>query len=119
MKTMTARSSRNFPSRVAYKLIIIVLKMMKMVFPRMIPNGDGFALASPSGGTGNYTYQWDANAGNATTSLVTDLCSGPYSVTISDGQGCTTESLFEIIGPIIISTSIIVSALYYFLFHII
>jgi hypothetical protein len=31
--------------------------------------------------------------------------------------GISTFTLFEIIGPIIISTSIIVSALYYFLFR--
>jgi len=61
---------------------------------------DGIASVVGNGGTGNYTYQWDANAGNATTPTVTDLCAGTYSVTVSDGPGCTSENTVVITEPI-------------------
>lgn len=40
-------------------------------------------------GTPGYTYQWDSNAGNQTTSQVDNLGAGIYLVTITDANGCT------------------------------
>ena len=60
---------------------------------------DGIASVAPAGGSGTYTYQWDANAGNATGQAVTDLCAGTYSVTISDGPGCTSVNFITILEP--------------------
>ncbi len=51
----------------------------------------GSANVNPSGGSGSYTYQWDANAGDATTQSVTGLCAGDYMVTVSEGPGCSQE----------------------------
>lgn len=50
---------------------------------------NGSASVSPVGGTGPYTYQWDAAAGSATTQTVNNLCAGIYSVTITDATGCS------------------------------
>ncbi len=44
---------------------------------------NGRALASASGGSGNYSYQWSHGASGA---LATNLAAGTYSVTVSDGQ---------------------------------
>jgi hypothetical protein len=44
---------------------------------------DGTAVAQPSGGVGNYTYQW-SNA--ATTATVNGLVSGTYFVTVTSGS---------------------------------
>ncbi len=41
------------------------------------------------GGTGSYTYDW--NPGGLTGSYIDNLASGTYSVTITDGNSCTTS----------------------------
>jgi Pregnancy-associated plasma protein-A/SprB repeat/Secretion system C-terminal sorting domain len=49
----------------------------------------GSAIVNPSGGIGAYTYQWSANANNATTQSVNNLCAGTYTVTVSNGPTCS------------------------------
>ncbi|MBL4733855.1 MAG: PKD domain-containing protein, partial [Flavobacteriales bacterium] len=50
---------------------------------------DGAADLTPSGGTGPYTYAWS----NLSTSQdLTGLCSGTYTVTITDAAGCITTA---------------------------
>lgn len=51
-------------------------------------NADGSVSAGASGGTGAYTFSWNASA--QTTQSVTGLPAGNYSVTVTDGNGCTT-----------------------------
>lgn len=50
------------------------------------PNGT--ATVAASGGTGTYTYAWN-DANNQTTATATGLDGGNYSVTVTDGNGCT------------------------------
>ncbi|MFH2095418.1 MAG: PKD domain-containing protein, partial [Bacteroidota bacterium] len=50
---------------------------------------DGSADVYATGGTGGFTYQWDANAGSQTGTTATNLESGAYSVIVTDGAGCT------------------------------
>jgi gliding motility-associated-like protein len=47
---------------------------------------DGSATATASGGTGNYTYQWNTGS---TTSSINNLLPGVYTVTVDDGH-CDT-----------------------------
>lgn len=47
---------------------------------------DGTASVVASGGDGNYTYSW---TGGSTNSTATGLAPGSYTVTITDGNGCT------------------------------
>ena len=49
--------------------------------------GDGTATVVPQGGS-TYTYQWDANTGNQSSSTAGNLLPGNYCVTITDGGGC-------------------------------
>lgn len=49
----------------------------------------GSATVVPDGGTGIYTYAWDANAGNQTAATATGLCAGTYNVTITDDASCS------------------------------
>lgn len=52
---------------------------------------DGSITATATGGTSPYTYLWN---NSATTSSITGLAPGVYSVTITDANGCTkTESI--------------------------
>ncbi len=60
----------------------------------------GTAFVLVMGGLPPYSYQWDANAGNATTPIVNNLCAGSYMVTVSDALGCTSMS-----NAIILDTS--------------
>ena len=47
---------------------------------------DGTATATPAGGTGVYTYAWSEGQ---TAMVATGLAAGTYTVTVSDGNGCT------------------------------
>lgn len=60
---------------------------------------DGTATANVSGGATPYTYFWSSGQ---TTSTITGLCSGTYTVTITDANGCTatsSASVSNISGP--------------------
>lgn len=50
---------------------------------------DGTASATPTGGTGNYTYVWN---NNEVTQSISNLSPGEYCVTVTDGNGCSKES---------------------------
>ncbi len=60
---------------------------------------DGSAAVSASGGTGSYTYQWDANAGNQITASASNLAAGSYDVTITDTNGCSITDSATVIAP--------------------
>jgi hypothetical protein len=57
---------------------------------------NGSASVSPTGGTAPYTYQW---SNGATTSSITNLCAGAYSVTVWDATGDSITSNFSITNP--------------------
>lgn len=46
---------------------------------------DGMSTATPTGGTGNYTYHW---SDGQTTQKASNLGPGQYSVTVNDGNEC-------------------------------
>ena len=52
-------------------------------------SSNGAASLTSTGGTPPYSYQWDASAGNQTTQIATGLAAGAYTVTVSDGNGCS------------------------------
>lgn len=54
---------------------------------------DGTASAAPSGGTPVYTYQWNTLA---TTATITGLLPGFYTVTVTDGNGCTKAQTISV-----------------------
>ncbi|MCB9335301.1 MAG: choice-of-anchor L domain-containing protein [Flavobacteriales bacterium] len=52
---------------------------------------DGWAaIINFAGGTGNYTYQWDANTANQITDTAFNLTPGTYDVTVTDENMCDT-----------------------------
>ena len=59
-------------------------------------NFDGKATVSASGGTGAYTYLWDANTGGKTTQSVTGLPAGSYSVQVTDANGCIGNGIVSL-----------------------
>ncbi len=52
-----------------------------------------------------FTFQWDANAGNAADSLVTGLAPGNYCVTVTDLINCDTVMCVDVNGPAPIAIS--------------
>lgn len=56
-------------------------------------NCNGNISLSPSGGNGGYTYNWN---NGATTSAISNLCPGNYSVTIRDSKNCTFTANYNL-----------------------
>ncbi|MBI4947531.1 MAG: gliding motility-associated C-terminal domain-containing protein [Bacteroidetes bacterium] len=57
---------------------------------------DGTATANASGGTSPYTYSW---SNGRTSSAISNLVAGIYSVTISDNNGCSLLDNVQIYDP--------------------
>lgn len=58
---------------------------------------DGTASVTAMGGTAPYTYSW--MPGGMTTASISGLCTGTYSVTVSDAVGATQTQSFTITEP--------------------
>jgi gliding motility-associated-like protein len=58
---------------------------------------NGTATVTVSGGTAPYTYTW--SVGNQSTTSISNLCQGSYSVTVTDTNGCTLQQTFTITEP--------------------
>ena len=65
--------------------------------PKCAGASNGSGLAAAFGGVGGYTYAWSGSAGgNATTSPIP---AGPYSLIVTDGNGCTVTSTMTLTDP--------------------
>ena len=58
---------------------------------------DGSASVTVSGGTAPYTYVWMPFA--VTTSTISNLCAGMYTVTVTDANGCTNTGNISVSQP--------------------
>jgi len=65
----------------------------------------GSATATPSGGTGPYSYSWNT-APVQTTATATNLIAGPYTVTVTDANGCTGTTTVNISQPAILNATV-------------
>jgi|GEM_PF-656371 len=61
-------------------------------------NAMGSATASPSGGTGPYTFSWNISP-IQTTATATGLAAGTYTVTVTDANNCSTTASVTITQP--------------------
>ncbi len=68
------------------------------------PNPSGKITLSPTGGTAPYTYIWAP--GGQTTSSITGLSAGTYSVTIHDSVSCDTLFLYTITAPPVLTVTV-------------
>jgi len=64
---------------------------------------NGVATVTTTGGSQPYTYHW---SNNATTSSLTGLTAGTYSVTVSDNSSCSQTASFTITQPAVLSVAI-------------
>jgi len=58
---------------------------------------DGVAIVAPQGGTTPYNYSWSNGGGNSPT--INGLCTGSYTVTVTDNNGCMAAVVINITGP--------------------
>lgn len=64
---------------------------------------DGNVKATVTGGTGTYSYLWNTGG---TTSLLTGLGAGTYSIVVKDINGCPGSSQITLNNPVAVSASI-------------
>ena len=65
---------------------------------------NGTASINASGGTPGYSYQWTGSGG--TNAMATGLIAGNYSVTVTDGNGCTKVSNAIVSQPTAVNLNI-------------
>jgi gliding motility-associated-like protein len=63
---------------------------------------NGTAQSVPTGGTLPYTYSWSPLPGGSTSSL-SSLCAGAYTVAVTDLNGCTNSQIVNIVDPVAIT----------------
>ena len=77
---------------------VLVASIVDSINPSCGSSADGTATVSVSGGTGAYTYIWSPSGGSA--AIGVGLTSGiPYTVVITDQNGCTTSDIITLAAP--------------------
>ncbi|MAC93889.1 MAG: hypothetical protein CMC96_00160 [Flavobacteriales bacterium] len=69
---------------------------------------DGAVSATASGGFLPYTYQWSTSE---TTSIISGKQAGQYSVTVTDGNGCTAIDTVSLTEPSVLTASVTVDSI--------
>ncbi len=65
---------------------------------------DGSITLTPSGGTGTYSFVW--SGGLPPTSSQSGLCAGPYTVTVTDINGCDSTLTITITSPPLLTVTL-------------
>jgi len=75
----------------------VVLSAPDLDSPQCHDACDGSLTAIPIGGTMPYTFSWTPN--NVTTAVTNSLCTGDYTITVTDVNGCITTNAYSLINP--------------------
>jgi gliding motility-associated-like protein len=94
--TTTASVTLNEPA--------VLAATMDSVAPSCFGLADGTGAVTVTGGTPNYSYVWSSAA---TTSTITGLTAGAYSVTVTDANGCTVAGAMSITDPLPVNAGFI------------
>ncbi|MEQ8323114.1 MAG: PKD domain-containing protein [Vicingaceae bacterium] len=71
---------------------------------------DGEAIASASGGTAPYNYNWGPGASNQVNDTAVNLPAGTYSVTVSDANSCDTTYFVSVTEPDLLEDSVFIAS---------
>lgn len=63
---------------------------------------NGTIISTPTGGTPNYSFSW---SNGATTSSITNICPGNYTLTVTDNNSCVTTQTFNLPGTVSITAT--------------
>ncbi len=63
---------------------------------------DGQVAALPAGGSGGYIVSWTGTSTGSGLSM-TNVCSGPYTATVTDANGCTASAPTSVTGAIAVT----------------
>nr|MBK9649778.1 PKD domain-containing protein [Bacteroidota bacterium] len=96
--TVTVTDANNCTAAASYTVGQPTAIAISLVSTNVSCNGgaNGSITANVSGGTGAYSYAW-SNGGS--TSGVSGLAAGIYTVTVTDANGCTTSASATITSP--------------------
>ncbi len=61
--------------------------------PKCFGQCDGIVTATLQGGTAPYMYNWSSAIATSSDNVATNVCSGTYSVIVTDNNGCQIDSL--------------------------
>jgi gliding motility-associated-like protein len=75
-------------------------------------SADGSAIVVATGGTGTYTYLWDAAAGSQLTATASNVAAGTYTVTVTDSDGCSNTITATVTSPSAMSSSMTSTAVF-------
>jgi carbohydrate binding protein with CBM6 domain/type IX secretion system substrate protein/SprB-like repeat protein len=64
---------------------------------------DGEISTTHTGGTGDITYLWN---NGATTPAITNLPAGTYTATLTDANGCTVTTSYDIVEPAVLTSTV-------------
>jgi len=78
---------------------------MSAISPSCFGDTNGSATATPSGGTAPYTYSWNTSP-IQTTSTITNLAIGTYSVTVTDANGCVAVNQIQVTEPALLTVAV-------------
>jgi len=70
---------------------------LNLTDPTCFASCNGSAVANATGGTLNYTYHWNGIAGASDTN--SNLCSGTYTLEITDANNCSFDTSYVISDP--------------------
>lgn len=100
--TVTITDALNCDTTVAFMVMPFEPISDNAVVVDVACNGDcsGSVELSSMGGSGSYTYVWTPEPGSGQgTSLASGLCPGPWTVLITDGDGCDSTFTYTINEP--------------------
>ena len=97
--TVTVTDSKGCSSSISKTITepakVLAVTVTKTTCSVCLPNCNGTATVNPTGGTSPYTYAWSTGG---TTKIITGLCAGTYTVTVTDKNGCTAICQTTIVG---------------------
>lgn len=74
--------------------------------PTCFGSNNGSINASASGGSGPFTYNWSPSGSGPNQ---TNLMPGSYSVTVTNGNGCTAEESVDLTEPLLLTADVVSS----------
>ena len=100
-----ARNGDSLCADTAFVALTVSPKIILQATPTnaLCSSGGGSIATTVSGGTSPYTYLW---SNGATTSSITNVASGSYTITVTDAGGCTKDTTLVLTQPDSLSLSL-------------